>query len=326
MSCNANCGVAAVVLFDASETTMPDDSLPLPDIFAAPANQAEYEAFYAELVRGDPSPVAEELGRSLADFAAAVAQIETVLQPSGTSAPEVHFAVERIQDIARALRQRDVEAPLCDALDAAIREVGDALVRNDAAAALLRELARRVNDMIARTTSAAMPAAAMPAAEMLKRSEDLATRRSGDAERFDDTVPGSAADTVEEQPSAGADAATLLRSVPVLPLADRQARAAPKENRKAPVEMPLPSPFDNNEAARLRDGKDEAAQEAFASESLPSISAASDALKGPPAETPLAGPHADTTAATNANPGEILNDPLAPLRALSEEELIALFS
>jgi hypothetical protein len=307
---------------------MPDDSLPLPDILTAPANQAEYEAFYAELVRGEPSQGAEEWARSLADFAAAVAQIETVLQPSGTSAQELHFAVERIQDIARALRQRDVEAPLCDALEAAVREVGDALVRNDTAAALLREPARRVNDMIARTAAAAMPAAAMPAAEMLKRPADLATRRSGDAERFDNTARGSAADTVEEQVSAGADAATLLRSVPVLPLADLQARAVPKENRKAPLEMPLPSPLDNNEAAaRLKNGEDEVAKEACASGSLPSVSAASDEFKSPPpAETPLPGSHAHATAATNANPGGVLNDPLAPLRALSEEELIALFS
>ena len=56
-----------------------------------------------------------------------------------------------------ALRQRDVEAALCDGLDAAIREVGDAIVRSDAAearadnaAGQLRELARRIADMTAR--------------------------------------------------------------------------------------------------------------------------------------------------------------------------------
>ena len=49
-----------------------------------------------------------------------------------------------------ALRQREVEVTLRDTLEAALRAVGDAIVRNDAAAAraqsavaLLRDLARR---------------------------------------------------------------------------------------------------------------------------------------------------------------------------------------
>ena len=55
-----------------------------------------------------------------------------------------------------ALRRRDVEPALCDALDEAAREIGDAMVRGNAAmvgksssASLLRDLMERVNDLIA---------------------------------------------------------------------------------------------------------------------------------------------------------------------------------
>jgi hypothetical protein len=57
---------------------------------------------------------------------------------SGAAAPDVHFAVEHIHDIAMVLRRRKVEATLGDTLEAAIREVGDAIVRNDGAAARAR--------------------------------------------------------------------------------------------------------------------------------------------------------------------------------------------
>ena len=51
-----------------------------------------------------------------------IRQIESVLKANGTLAPEVHFAVERVHDVAMALRMREVDAALCDTLEASIRE------------------------------------------------------------------------------------------------------------------------------------------------------------------------------------------------------------
>ena len=66
----------------------------------------------------------------------------------------MHFAVERIHDVAMALRMRDVDTALCDTLEASVREVGDAVVRHEAAAtgalsaaALLRDVMRRIEDL-----------------------------------------------------------------------------------------------------------------------------------------------------------------------------------
>jgi hypothetical protein len=195
---------------------MPNDPLPVPEILAA-SQSADYEAVYAAIAAteagrnfladyarrhghqdahkfvsiiarleaavhaGQPPHLLATLAEGFADLVAAIQRIEAVLSPSTQSTPDVHFAVERIQDIAAAVRSRDVEAALCDSLEAAIREVGDAIVRGDAAAAgalsaahLLRDLARRAENM----------------------SALLATGQIGAPERFDDTAP---------QPAAGAD-------------------------------------------------------------------------------------------------------------------------
>src|SRR5262249_7412858 len=89
---------------------------------------------------------------------------------------DVHFAVERIADVAMALRMRDVDSALCDTLDASVREVGDAVVRHEAAAtgalsaaALLRDVVRRLEDLTVVASrmiaSGAEPSVRPPAAE-----------------------------------------------------------------------------------------------------------------------------------------------------------------
>jgi hypothetical protein len=71
------------------------------------------------------------------------------------SAPDLAGVVERIQDISFSLRERAVDASLCDALDAALREISDAYASGKAngkpahlAAELLHELAGRVDGLI----------------------------------------------------------------------------------------------------------------------------------------------------------------------------------
>jgi len=351
---------------------MPSDHLPLPDFLAATPNDADYEAVYAEVMateRGrsflaeyanrnrhpdthrlvstiarleaamheDPRaqmPVA--LARGLADLATTIKQIEAVLLASGTSAPDIHFAVERIQDIAMALRQREVEAALCDTLEAAIREVGDAIVRNDAAAgravsaaALLRELARRVNDMIALAAPIAVSET-----KPVERLPDVETLRDADAERFGDTVQTSATDPFDASVSGEVDARSLLQSVPVHPpVRDSQAPVEPKEDPPQlfePVPLPVPSPLDGRiEVTRATDRDGDAGEPVSAEPSMMSVDVDAMGSKAPPASAPSPPspqPPVDETPAAPAVPPAASYDPLAALRALSEEELIALFS
>jgi chemotaxis protein CheZ len=175
---------------------MSSDRLPVPDHSATPREDADYEAVHAVLkatargrkflteyiARREPadarkpadsvggleaairdnlaSPGSDAFVRGLAELVAAIEQIGAGLAGNASLTADTHFAVELIQDIAMALRQRDVEATLCDGLDAAIREVGDAIVRSEAAdaraddaAVQLHELARRIADMTAVATA-----------------------------------------------------------------------------------------------------------------------------------------------------------------------------
>ena len=204
---------------------MSNDPLPFSELPASP-NEAEYEAFYAELtatepgpgfvvestsrnldpdtralvdpisrrgpaMRDDAPPTLAVLLRGLVDLAAAIRQGEAAVSTARTFAAEELFAVERIHDVAMALRRREVEPALCDALEAATREIGDAMVRNNAAAAgrpstaaLLRELAERVNAMLALAAAMAEFGAGPVAGEGTRRGDATA-------------APNAAADSVE---------------------------------------------------------------------------------------------------------------------------------
>lgn len=350
---------------------MPSDPLPLPDILATPSNEADYEAVHAEVMateRGrrflaeyanrnrhpdahrlvstiarleavmhdDPHPqIPAALARGLANLATTIEQIEAFLLAGGTSAPDVHFAVERIQDIAMALRQREVEAALCDTLEAAIREVGDALVSNDAAAghavsaaALLGDVARRVNDMIALAARVAVPDV-----NPVDGLPDVETAWDSAPERFDDTAQTSATDFVDAQVPGVVDVRSLLQSMSMDPtVRDTHAPAGSKvysADLFEPARLPVPSPLDGRkEAPRAPDYEGEVASEFVSTEPSMSVDAVSDAKEShaPPTSAPsLQSPVNETPAAT-AVPPAASYDPLAALRALSEEELIALFS
>jgi hypothetical protein len=170
---------------------MSSDPLPLPEIWSDLPKGDTYESTRTEFVangrsglvlieyasgftQSDPRPVglpiepAEQpvaservpslapaaLAKGLADLTAIVIQAEALLRAQGTLKGDVHFAVERIHDVAMALRMRDVDTALCDTLEASVREVGDAVVRHEAAAtgalsaaALLRDIVRRIEDL-----------------------------------------------------------------------------------------------------------------------------------------------------------------------------------
>lgn len=349
----ADCRAAAVVLFDSDSPgeAMPNDPLPAPNDAAVPPGDADYEALYAEiavtprgrgfliehanrnrnpdaqalvatiarletLVRGHlPAHVAAALHADLVEIAATLAQIETVLAAGAGAASDAHFAVERVHDIAMALRQREVDAALCDALESAAREVGDAIVRSDAAAgraqsalALLRDLAQRVKDMMTRVSAIGAIPGAPPAADELREPEpddahaaaDRAQSASGESdlsadqtmdrpepERFHDTAPYVSA-TPDQLAPRKADDEGLRAELP-----DPQAAAQPYESPDSPSQRdllpPLPSPIDRASV-----------------------------------EPSASGGETATNAAAAAR--AVSNDPLAAVRSLSEEELIALFS
>jgi len=229
------------------------------------------------VLRDDPPrPVFAAFARGLGDLTAAIEHIETALAAGETAAADAHFAAERITDIAIALRQREVEA--------ATREISDAMTRSNAAAArassaahLLGKLARRVNDVMARGGPAAPSVAPLAADERMGAS---------DMRRLDDTANHSTAEIMAaHSPDESAECAHHK-------LPDMQAKAGPGADDLRPLLLPIPSPLEGNIETQQ--------------------------TSAPPAVEPRAKADAIARAA--------LNDPLAALHALSEEELIALFS
>ncbi len=278
-------------------------------------------------IRDAPSQVTAGFLLGLAEFAATIKQIESMLPANEAPASDVHFAVEHMQDIAMALRLRDVEDALCDTLDAAIREVGDAIVRSDAAAArtqtaaaLLRELAGQINQMIATGGDIAGVAAT-------KKIDSPSA-----AERFDDTAKQPLADSIvapalDEQQGLTPQPLPLVTVLP-----DKEAGSGTREEQAIvfePVSSSLLSPPQilEEEAAPASDRP----SELLVAETSVSILAVSAAVTDTTEATARAAPIAtqsprDSSTEAPRTVSAAANDPLAALNALSEEELIALFS
>src|SRR5579864_2428236 len=97
----------------------------------------------------------------LAELASLLVQAEALVIAAADESPDaIAAAIERIADIAFVLHEREVEPSLCDALDAAMREISEANARNRAsvqraheAVELLRTLAHRLDAMIAAQAS-----------------------------------------------------------------------------------------------------------------------------------------------------------------------------
>jgi hypothetical protein len=281
-----------------------------------------------------PTPLAD----GLADVAVTIRQIESILQANSMLAPEVHFAVERLQDVAMALRMREVDGALCDTLEASVREVGDAIVRNDAAAsralsaaALLADLGRRIDRMTGQG-----PAAAREPAEV---GQSVAIETAGDhAVRADSAASGPMAQVIDGISADEDYAGSLLRPAfvpPVSPdirdVSDAKDRAfEPADSTKSPAADPpadpQPPPDSGDAVADANIVTAEAPSEAI--QTIAAQSAQSDAVEAAPSPSPV---HPDGANAAISEPTPVKsrpspNDPLAALYGLSEEELIALFS
>jgi len=214
---------------------MPNEPLALPDILAGLPNEADYDTVYAAVmatergrrflteyanrnrhadtqmlvgaiarveavIRGDPSPHAPAvLVGDLIEIAAAIDRIEAEIATGKTQASDVLGAVERIQDIAFVLHERPVEATLCDALDAAIREISDAFAHSNSTAEsarkateLLQALTSRIGAMIA--PSIAGRGAAPPVTENAATGSVEAKPGAGseDVDLFDGVIDSAA--------------------------------------------------------------------------------------------------------------------------------------
>ncbi len=154
---------------------MSNDPSALPEIGTGPSGEADYDAAQAAFVatesgrrflteyraRNRPveppapaAPVAPRVSRrrDLAELASAINRIKAEIATSDAQPPNGLTAAERLQDIAFAIRESDVEATLCDALDKAIREISVACALNDATAERTRNAAHRVRDLASRIT------------------------------------------------------------------------------------------------------------------------------------------------------------------------------
>jgi hypothetical protein len=176
-------------------------------------------------LRGD-GPRADAAG-DLMEIAAALDRIGAALASATTPAPDVSDAIERLLDIAFMLHERPVEATLCDGLDAAIREISQAVMRSESTATGVREaaelvgaLAGRVREMMAR--SSAVHGRHRPAEENVAAASgagffELATN---DGETFAQAVAELAASlpTLAEAPSEPVEAVTEPESGQGAPL------------------------------------------------------------------------------------------------------------
>jgi hypothetical protein len=171
---------------------MPHEPLALPEILAGLPDEADYDAVHAALmatergrrflaefanrnrnadttmvvgaiarveaaIRGEATaPAAAAVADDLLEIAAVIDRLEAAIAAGAAQAGDVSAAIERISDIAFMLHERSVEASLCDALDAAVRDICRACRHPDVAAddaseatELVRALASRLREMIA---------------------------------------------------------------------------------------------------------------------------------------------------------------------------------
>jgi hypothetical protein len=298
---------------------MPKEPRTLVDVLAGLPNGADYDVAYASLmatdagrrflaeltrrnrnadtqmvlgavarveaaIRGDAAPqIPAIVTRELTEVAAALDRATAAVAAARVPAEAILAAVERIQDIAFVLHERPVELTLCDALDAAVRDIADAVAGADAdgerqglrrVTELLRALTRRVNAMIALALET--------------DATDLPSTGGAQAASAAGTTPS---EPVDDDATLAAAVAMLAASMP------------------APSDAVLPSQdfFEHREAAP-----------GTPAEQVTVAALSQSDSSAEPANT--------SEAARNESEGADDGAPLRALEALSEEELLALFS
>jgi hypothetical protein len=340
---------------------MSNDPLARSDIWAGALNETEYDAVYASVTATDRgrwflSEYANRNRHANTDLVvAAIVRIESAIhgeagQNSTSGAtdrtPGVVAAVERISDIAIGLRERGADAALCDALDAAVREISGldtAIQPHEAAVVPISEKA----------SASVIDDEPLPEAAFF----DMELQES---KKFADAVAALAASLAspgdEPTESAGSQSETLevaapphdfeLKSEPEFePESEPKSEPAPSELQvQSPrwrIEGPdfvfhpshrpastgdaaAPDPLVEAESflphAQLQADPEEDPADLFVSEPDQAVFIP---IVAPAAEDPPPQPPAVKSVMRPAP--RPVSDPLAAMRALSEDELTALF-
>jgi hypothetical protein len=281
-------------------------------------------------IRDQPLGAAQtSLNRGLTELLAALNHIAAEFAASATPTDSGLDAAERIQDVAFALRERGVDAVLGDALDAAAREISSVCAFNDAAAArarkaanLLRSLAGCVNDMIA-LSIAAETHAEMDADNFARAFAMLAATLPTFADDFEPTHRGYFDNHASESLLSERVSAASTEPAPI--------EVPPREvvmNERPGSETDFALSSSNDAGDResrvhvfvnFAEGQ-QAGQNT--SQEFPAEAAAVELTSSAPFGDQKATP--TTPVAGHVAPAR--SDPLAAAYALSEEEIIALFS
>jgi hypothetical protein len=292
--------------------------------------------------------------RGLADLAAAFDQGEARLAANSVAPLGEPLVLRHVGDIALALRKRKVEPILCDTVDAVAREVSDVIARDHAArdevqtaVMLVQELSRRVRELIALAAAAGSEAAPPDRADPMQRNlaanesdkeTDVAFPRRSLAETAESLQETAATDfTTEPLVAFTEDAAqTPAEQLSIngqdsrvgesrgtngsewLDDTDRESdKDAGRDHstdasriEAALAVIPLPELLPDREAEVGESEVGPAAEQAPGTPRAPSLSRPRDAAVKVQKTISRAAP----------------NDPLAAVLALSEEELIALFT
>ncbi len=309
---------------------MADDPIARPTIMMKPPNEADCDA------------------ADLMEIAAAIDRIAAEIAIGERPATGAFDAIERIQDIAFVLHERSIEQTLCDALDTAVRDLSDASARSHAAAErvrnannLLGALATRVRELIALTTKRRHNDSTPAATSAVRSIDERLARVSmecasleldmGDAAPPRASVDGLAAEQADNVMSPRSDGAP--------------GEHRPNDNLLPPVDLDTGVTMDQTgERSHPAHGDEASAHlpscgvEAFSGSGNDpgdlikrdvgvATNTAADLRTGPANSVRDTAPLHDANAPpARASSRPLAKDALAAVRALSEEELIALFS
>lgn len=341
--------------------------------YASRNRQADTHALTAAIarveaaIRNGPAPApAVSLRRDLIGIAAAIERIMAAIAAQRMQVPDIAGAAERIQDTAFTLRERAADAALCDALDAAAREISLACVPSQNAGQsldvteLLRDLAVRVHMMALAvagkiTSDGEAPSAATDAVIAIPAAAPTNSEEAG-VDAGIESLAQAPLFTMDAQENENLAEAVAALAVPS-PAPDAHFEMALQQSMPTGVVVPpdyekdteptLGMPADQHPrwhieppefALRAADREPErqtveARRVSGPARSLLPETRLSPGPKDDPADLFEAPPAAIPTPAVTPPaapvrpmPRAAPPDPLAGMRALSEEEVIALFS
>jgi hypothetical protein len=271
---------------------------------------------------GPPQEAARDgAARDLTEIAAAIGRIEAEIGAGATPAPDIFAPIERIADVAFVLHERSVEATLCDELDAALREISNARARSEPAAERVRKAAEMLHALGSRVAEMIALASAKPSADA-SAADNTAAGRSGTPLSMESdgaaacegviedgvALRGALFDLDAEQTEYLAQAvAALVASLPTL------------ADAPGPDGDPQSGPDRQAAAGEGTSSAAAASEQQSTADILPAL----DLVTVPSANHNDERPQPDISRAV---PSAAAADALAAVRALSEEELIALFS